>query len=102
MRGRKLAQTLHEFWLTQFLSVREGTREELSHHEGIYNMHYFLACRTNVMSTLRLLKLLHEASVFLKTVGPISRGNLTIEYDCPDLEKYTDLRNGLIFPNTPR
>jgi len=56
MRGRKLAQTLHEFWLTHFLSVREGTREELSHHEGIYNMHYFLACRTNVMSTLRLLK----------------------------------------------
>ena len=57
MRGRKLAQTLHEFWLTQFLSVREETREELSHHGGIYNnMHYFLACRTNVMCTLRWLK----------------------------------------------
>ena len=52
MRGKQ-AQTLHEFWLTQFLPVRERTREELSHHEGNYNMHYFLACRTNVMSTLR-------------------------------------------------
>ena len=51
---KKLAQTFDKFWLVQFLSVREGTREELSHHEEIYNMHYFLACRTNVvMSTLR-------------------------------------------------
>ena len=32
MRGapkNKLAQTLHKIWLAQFLSVREGTREEL-------------------------------------------------------------------------
>jgi len=41
MRGRKLA--LHEFWLTQFLSVQEeGTYEELSHHEGIYNTYALL------------------------------------------------------------
>ena len=30
----------HEFWLTQFLPVQEGTHEELSYHEGIHNMHY--------------------------------------------------------------
>jgi hypothetical protein len=38
MRGapkNKLAQTLHKFWLAQFPSVQEGTREELSHHEVI-------------------------------------------------------------------
>jgi hypothetical protein len=56
MRGapkNKLAQTLHK-WLAQFSSIQEGTREELSHHQEIYNMHYILACRTNdMMSTLR-------------------------------------------------
>ena len=50
--GRTQAQTLQEFWLAQFLTVREGTCEELSHHEGIYNMHYFFAHRTNVKSNL--------------------------------------------------
>jgi hypothetical protein len=45
--GCKLAQTMHEFWLAQFLSVREGTRVELLHHEGIYNMHNFLPGGTN-------------------------------------------------------
>jgi hypothetical protein len=37
MRGapkNKLAQTLHKFWLAQFSSIQEGTREELSHHQG--------------------------------------------------------------------
>jgi hypothetical protein len=41
--------------------------------------------------------LLHKASVFLKMVGPISRGNLMIEYDCPYLEKYTDSRKWVDF-----
>ena len=46
--GKGVQQNLHKFWLAQFSSVREGTPEELSHHEGIYNMHKFLAHRTNV------------------------------------------------------
>ena len=106
MRGapkNKLAQTLHKFWLAQFSSIQEGTREELSHHQEIYNMHYILACRTNdMMSTLRWLKhviLLREASVSLKWLAPISGGNLTIKYDCPYyLEKYLDSRKWIGFP----
>ena len=99
----KLAQTLHKFWLAQFSSIQEGTREELSHHQEIYNMHYVLACRTNdMMSTLRWLKhviLLREASVSLKWLAPISGGNLTIKYDCPYyLEKYLDSRKWIGFP----
>jgi hypothetical protein len=31
-------------------------------------------------------------------VGPISRGNLTIKYDCPYLEKYSDFRKWVDFP----
>jgi hypothetical protein len=85
--GRKLAQTLHEFWLAQFLLVREGTREELLHDEGIYNMHYFLACRTSLTSTVCNLSMLREASVSLKLPASISGGNLTIKYDCPYLDK---------------
>ena len=105
MRGRKLAQTLHEFWLTQFLSVREGTHKELLHHEGIYNMHYFLACRTNVMSTLRLLKRVfcYTKLVFsLKWLG-LSAGEISQLNTIAHISKNIRIReNGLIFPDTPR
>ncbi len=37
-------------------------------------------------------------SVFLKMAGPIDRGNLTIKYDCPYLEKYSDSRKWIGFP----
>jgi len=85
--------------------VREGTCEELLHHEGIYNMHYFLACRTNVMSTLRLLKRVffcYSKLVFsLKWLG-LSAGEISRLNTIAQISKNTDLRNGLIFPNTPR
>ena len=84
--------------------VWEGTREELLHHEGIYNMHYFLACRTNVMSTLRLLKRVfcYTKLVFsLKWLG-LSAGEISRLNTIAHISKNIRIReNGLIFPNTP-